>query len=417
MTISPKWHGVDLTDDQLTLLDWLREFCLKEIRPQAAHYDKTQATPWEIIHKAAEAGIYSLDFFGQLFFGDPSGKTAALAIEELFCADPGIALALFGTGLPAAAIMANGTDAQKMKWLPLCFADSDGKPAVAAFCSSESGAGSDVSGMRTRAVYNAKKKTWTITGTKDWITNGGLANESGVISGVHVVVAVVDPKLGARGQASFVVPPGTKGLSQGTKHHKLGFRASHTAEVVFDNVEVPADCLLGGKEALDARLARVRSGQKSGGQAAMATFEGTRWMVAAMGVGLARAAFDYTVQYAREREAFGKPIAEHQQVAQMLAELDVSIDAARLLVIDAASKYMSGGGLNRAEGSKAKLFATELAVRATRDAVQILGGAGYVEDHPVERWYRDAPLLTIFEGTTQIQRLMIASTATGLRIR
>lgn len=417
MTISSKWHGVDLDDDQLTLLDWLRQFCQDEIRPAAAKYDKSQATPWDIIGKAAEAGIYSLDFFGQLFFGDPTGKTAALAIEELFCADPGIALAIFGTGLPAAAIMANGTDAQKMEWLPKCFADDKGKPALAAFCSSESNAGSDVSGMRTRAVYNARKKTYTITGTKDWITNGGIVNEEGEITGVHVVVAVVDPKLGSRGQASFIVPPGTKGLSQGSKHHKLGFRASHTAEVVFDAVEVPADCLLGGKEALDARLAKARSGQKSGGQAAMATFEGTRWMVAAMGVGLARAAFEYSRDYATEREAFGKPIAEHQQVAQMIAELDMSIDAARLLVIDAAHKYLTTGKLERAEGSKAKLFATELAVKATRYAVQILGGAGYVEDHPVERWFRDAPLLTIFEGTSQIQNLMIASTTTGLRIR
>ena len=236
MTISSKWHGVDLNDDQLTVLDWLREFCEKEIRPNASKYDKSQETPWEVIHKAAAAGIYSIDFFGQLFFGDPTGKVAALAIEELFFADPGIALALFGTGLPAAAIMANGTNEQKGKWLPRCFVDSKGKPALAAFCSSESGAGSDVSGMRTRAVYNAKKKTWTINGTKDWITNGAIANEAGEITGVHVVVAVVDPKLGARGQASFIVPPGTRGLSQGVKHHKLGFRASHTAEVVFDNV-------------------------------------------------------------------------------------------------------------------------------------------------------------------------------------
>jgi hypothetical protein len=417
MTISSKWHGIDLNDDQLTMLDWLRQFCEKEIRPAAAKYDKSQETPWDIIKKAADSGIYSLEFFGQLFFGDPTGVTAALAIEELFFADPGIALALFGTGLPAAAIMANGTDAQKMEWLPKCFVGAKGEPVLAAFATSESGAGSDVSGMRTRAVYNKKNDTWTINGTKDWITNGAISAPEGGITGLHVVVAVVDAKLGSRGQASFIVPAGTQGLSQGTKHHKLGFRASHTAEVVFDNVVVPGNCLLGGKEALEGRLVKARAGQSSGGQAAMATFEGTRWMVAAMGVGLARAAYEHARDYAVQREQFGKPIAQHQQVALMLAELDTNIDAARLLVIDAAHKYMSGAKLLRAEGSKAKYFATELAVKATRYAVQILGGAGYVDEHPVERWYRDAPLLTIFEGTTQVQVNLIASVGTGLRIR
>ena len=194
------------------------------------------------------------------------------------------------------------------------------EPVLAAFATSESGAGSDVSGMRTRAVYNKKNDTWTINGTKDWITNGAISAPEGGITGLHVVVAVVDAKLGSRGQASFIVPAGTQGLSQGTKHHKLGFRASHTAEVVFDNVVVPGNCLLGGKEALEGRLVKARAGQSSGGQAAMATFEGTRWMVAAMGVGLARAAYEHARDYAVQREQFGKPIAQHQQVALMLAE-------------------------------------------------------------------------------------------------
>lgn len=408
MTISPKWHGCDLTDDQLTVLEWLRDFCQKEIRPNGAQYHKSQTTPWDIIKKAAACGIYSDDFFKQLF-ADPTGLTAALGIEELFHADPGIALAIFGTGLPAAALIANGTQKQVDEWLPKCFGTAK-DPKVAAFCTSEADAGSDVSGMKTRAVYDEKSDTWTLNGTKYWITNGGIAD-------VHVVVASVDPELGSRGQASFVVPGGTKGLSEGAVLDKMGFRASHTSEVVLDDVVVPGDCLLGGKDKLDKRLAKARKNESSGGSAAMATFEGTRWMVAAMGVGLARAAYEYARDYAKTRVAFGKPIAEHQQVSEMLANLATDIYLARLGVIDAARTYLTTLHLGAAQGSKVKLFATELAVRATRDAVQILGGAGYVNDHPVAQWYADAPLLTIFEGTSQIQKNIIASVETGLRVR
>lgn len=408
MTISSKWHGVDLTDDQLTLLDWLREFCVKEIRPAGAKYHKSGEVPWEIIKKAAKAGIYSRDFLEQLFT-DPTGKTPALAIEELFHADAGIALALFGTGLPAMAIMANGTNEQRDQWLDKCFG-TIGKPGLAAFACSEAGAGSDVSMVTSTAVWNKEDQTWTLNGVKAWITNGGIAD-------VHVVIAIVDAELGVRGHASFVVPPGTKGLSQGSKYDKLGFRASHTAEVVLENVVVPADCLLGGKEKLDQRLERARNKESAGGQAAMATFEGTRWMVAAMGVGLARAAFEHARDYAVGRVQGGKRIAEHQQVAAMLADMATEIYLARLGVIDAAHTYLTTGQLSGAQGSMVKYFASELAVRVTRNAVQILGGAGYTHDHPVAQWMCDAPLLTLFEGTSQVQKNVIASTVTGLRIR
>lgn len=421
MTISPNWHGFDLTEDQLTVLDWVRDFCRTEIRPAGPQWHKAEATPWPLIRKAAKCGLYSEDFFKKLFL-DPTGILPALVIEELFWADGGSALALFGSGLPAAAIMANGTGnpsleelgiegkGQQGKWLPECFGTAD-NPRLAAFATSESDAGSDVSGMRTTAVYDEKTDTWTLNGVKDWITNGGIEGA------LHVVVASVDRKLGSRGQASFIVPPGTKGLSQGTVHHKLGFRASVTAEVVLDHVVVPGDCLLGGKDKLDKRLARARAGESAGGQAAMATFEGTRWMVAAMGVGLARAAYEYARDYAKERQAFGKKIAEHQQVAEMLADMATKIHLARLGVIDAARTYLTTGKLTQAQGSMVKYFATELAVECTRNAVQILGGAGYVDEHPVMQWYGDAPLLTIFEGTSQIQKNLIASTVTGLRIR
>ncbi len=408
MSTQIKWHGIALNDDQETVLEWLREFCATEVRPNGAKYHKLEETPHEIIKKAAECGIYSLDFFMQLF-ADKSGVTAALGIEELFFSDAGIALAIFGTGLAASAVLANGTGDQIGEWLPKCFGTGE-DPKLAAFCCSEPDAGSDVSSLRTTAVYDEKTDTWTLNGRKDWITNGGIAD-------VNVVVASVDASLGSRGQASFIVTGDAKGLSQGRKHHKLGFRASHTAEVVLENVVVPGAYLLGGKEKLDERLERARSKQSSGGQAAMATFEGTRWMVAAMGVGIARAALEYARDYAVGRVQFGKPIAEHQQIAEMLADMATEVHLARLGVLDAASTYLNTGTLTAAQGSMVKYFASELAVRATRNAIQILGGAGYVDEHPVGQWHGDALLLTIFEGTTQVQKNLIASTVTGLRIR
>ena len=409
MAVSSKWFNFDLTDDQLDILDWVREFVQKEIRPAAAEWDNKEETPWPLIKKAADCDLYSLDFYMQLF-ADPSGRTLSLALEEIFWGDAGIGLALFGTGLAVSAIIANGTPEQAGQWLPQCFGTKE-KPAVAAFCASESGAGSDVSAIRATARYNKAKDTWTLNGTKDWITNGGIA-------GVHVVVASVDNKLGSRGQASFVIPPNTPGLSQGTKHKKLGIRASHTAEVVLDNVVVPGNCLLGGKDKLDKRLAKARSGESSlGEQAAMKTFEASRPLVGAMAVGIARAALDYAREYALTRLAFGSPIADKQAIAFKLADMDTEIDAARLLVHRAAGMALSGQDMARAEGSKAKLFASEVAVRATREAVQILAGAGYVKDHPVERWLRDALIYTIFEGTSEIQRIVIARALTGRNVR
>src|SRR5690606_32803275 len=189
---------------------------------------------------------------------------------------------------------------------------------LGAFCSSEPDAGSDVSAIRTRAVYDQAADEWVLNGTKTWATNGGIAD-------VHVVVASVDPELGSRGQASFIVPPNTPGLSQGQKFAKHGIRASHTAEVVLDGVRVPGDCLLGGKERLDQRLARARAGERTGEQAALRTFETTRPAVAAMAVGIARAAYEYARDYAGEREQFGRKIGENQAVAFLLAEMATRI--------------------------------------------------------------------------------------------
>jgi alkylation response protein AidB-like acyl-CoA dehydrogenase len=266
-----------------------------------------------------------------------------------------------------------------------------------------------VSSLRTRAVYDEANDEWVLNGTKAWITNGGIAD-------VHVVVAAVDPALKGRGQASFIVPPGTKGLSQGQKYLKHGIRASHTAEVVLDDVRVPGRCLLGGKEKLDAKLARARemghSGEK---QPAMATFEATRPTVGAQALGIARAAYEYALQYAKERHTFGKPIIQHQAIAFKLANMATEIDASRLLIWRAAWLARNGGFKN-GEGSMSKYKASEVAVRVTEDAIQILGGYGYTREYPVERWHRDAKIHTIFEGTSEIQQLVIARAISGMRI-
>ena len=279
-----------------------------------------------------------------------------------------------------------------------------------AFCSSEPDAGSDVSAIKTRAVYDQAKDEWVLNGVKTWATNGGIAD-------VHVIVASVEPELGSRGQASFVVPPNTPGLSQGQKFQKHGIRASHTAEVVLDDVRVPGSCLIGGKDKLDERLARAKEGKRSKGQAAMKTFETTRPVVAAMAVGTARAAYEYARDYSIQREQFGRPIGDNQGVAFLLADMATRIDAARLLVWRAAWMARNGKDFDNAEGSMSKLYASETATFVTQNALRILGGNGYTREYPVERWHRDATIFTIFEGASEIQKLIIGRQITGLPIR
>ncbi len=285
-----------------------------------------------------------------------------------------------------------------------------GDVKLGAFCSSEPDAGSDVSAIRTRGTYDAAAGEWVLNGVKTWATNGGIAD-------VHVVVASVDPSLGSRGQASFVVPPGTPGLSMGQKFRKHGLRASHTAEVVLSDVRVPGRCLLGGRDRLEERLARVREGGRAGEQAAMRTFEASRPGVAAMAVGIARAAMEYAAEYSTRRVQFGRPIGQNQAVAFMLADMAAAVDAARLLAWRAAWMARHGRPFRRAEGSMSKLVAGETAVRVTEQAIQILGGNGYTREFPVERWHRDAKIFTIFEGTSEIQRLIIGRAITGLDVR
>ncbi|TDC28037.1 acyl-CoA dehydrogenase [Streptomyces sp. 8K308] len=400
--------SLDLTEEQRDLRDWVHGFAAEVVRPAAAEWDDREETPWPIIREAARIGLYGFESLAEMY-GDPTGLSLQLANEELFWGDAGIGMAIFGTSLAVAGIFAAGTPDQLAEWVPQCFGDAD-DPRVAAFCVSEPEAGSDVSAMRTRARYDEARDEWVLNGQKAWITNGGIA-------GVHVVVAAVDPALGARGQAAFVVPPGTAGLTGNRKIRKLGLRASHTADVFLDDVRVPGHCLLGGRERLEHRLARAREGGQAKGQAAMATFEVSRPTVGAQALGIARAAYEYALDYAGQREAFGRPVIDNQAIAFALADLRTEIDAVRLLIWRAAWMGRNEKPFTAAEGSMSKLRAGELAVRATEKAVQILGGAGYSRDHPVERMYRDAKIYTIFEGTSEIQRLVIARAISGRPLR
>jgi alkylation response protein AidB-like acyl-CoA dehydrogenase len=411
-----------LTEDQQTLQKWVHEFAQDVVRPVASEWDEREETPWPVIQEAAKVGLYSLDFFGTAW-ADETGLSVPLVMEELFWGDAGIGLSIVGTTLGVAGILSNGTNEQIGEWVPQCFGTAD-DVKMAALAVSEPNAGSDVSSMKTRAVYDEARDEWVLNGVKTWITNGGIAD-------VHVVVAAVDPALKARGQASFVVGPEFKGkgLSQGQKFKKHGIRASHTSEVILDDLRLPGSALLGGKDRLDARLAKAReraeavargenvqSAREKGGQAAMATFEASRPSVGAQAVGIARAAYEYSLEYAKTREQFGRPIVANQGIAFMLADMKTKIDAARLLVWRAAWMGRNGVPFTAGEGSMSKLFAGETAVDVTEKAIQILGGNGYTREYPVERWHRDAKIYTIFEGTSEIQRLIIGRAISGIQI-
>jgi len=411
--------SLELDEDQITLRKWLHEFATDVIRPAAAEWDEREETPWPVIQEAAKAGIYSLDFFASAW-DDESGISLPITMEELFWGDAGIGLSLVGTTLGVAGILSSGTLEQIGEWVPRCFGSED-DVKLAALAVSEPGAGSDVSSMKTRAVYDEATGEWVLNGVKTWITNGGIAD-------VHVVVAAVAPELRARGQASFVVGPEFKGrgLSQGQKFRKHGIRASHTSEVVLTDLRLPGSALLGDKDRLDERLARARERQvaldrgeqvtsvrQKGGQGAMATFESSRPAVGAQAVGIARAAYEYALDYAKTREQFGRPIVQNQGIAFMLADMKTKVDASRLLVWRAAWMGKNNVPFGAGEGSMSKLYAGETAVDVTEKAIQILGGNGYTRDYPVERWHRDAKIYTIFEGTSEIQRLIISRAISG----
>jgi acyl-CoA dehydrogenase len=400
--------NLELSQDQKDIREWVHGFAEGVVRPAAHEWDEREETPWPVIQEAAKIGLYGFEGLAQ-FWMDTTGLTMPIVNEELFWGDAGIGMAIMGTTLAVAAIYASGTPDQLAEWVPQCYGTPD-DPKVGAFCSSEPDAGSDVSAIRTTAGYDEATDEWVLNGQKAWATNGGIA-------AVHVIIASVDRELGSRGHAGFVVPPGTKGLEQGSKVKKHGLRASHTADVHLDDCRIPGSCLLGGKEKLDERLARAREGTSSRGQAAMKTFEVSRPTVGSQAVGIARAAYEYALDYSKERSQFGRPIVENQAIAFALADMKMEIDAARLLVWRAAWMGRTGKDFDNAEGSMSKLKAGEVAVWATERAIQILGGNGYTREFPVERMHRDAKIYTIFEGTSEIQRLVISRAISGARIR
>ena len=399
---------LELNQDQKDIREWVHGFAEGVVRPAAAEWDEREETPWPVIQEAAKIGLYGFEALGQ-FWADETGLTLPIANEELFWGDAGIGMAIMGTSLAVAAIFGQGTPEQMGEWIPQCFGTPD-DVKLGAFCASEPDAGSDVSAIRTTAKYDEASDEWVINGQKAWATNGGIAN-------VHVVIASVDRELGSRGHAAFVIPPGTKGCEQGAKVKKHGLRASHTADVHLDDCRVPGSCLLGGKGKLDERLARVREGKKAKSQAAMQTFEASRPTVGAQALGIARAAYEYALEYAKERRQFGRAIVENQSIAFALADMKLEIDAARLLVWRAAWMGRSGQTFENAEGSMSKLKAGEVAVWATERAIQILGGNGYTREFPVERMHRDAKIYTIFEGTSEIQRLVISRAISGVHVK
>src|ERR1039457_3676465 len=398
-----------LSQEQKDIRDWVHGFAADVVRPAAHEYDEREETPWPIIGEAAKIGLYGYEGMAQ-FFADPSGLGLPLVNEELFWGDAGIGMSIMGTSLAVAAIFGQGTGEQIGEWIPRCFGTQE-DIKVAAFCASEPHAGSDISGVRTTAKFDDAKNEWVINGQKAWATNGG-------ISDVHVVIASVDRELHSKGHAAFVVPMSeAKGISQGSKVSKHGLRASHTADVFLDDCRVPAGYVLGGKDKLDARLARVREGTRSKSQAAMQTFESSRPTVGAQALGIARAAYEYSLEYAKQREQFGRKIIENQAIAFTLARMKMEIDAARLLVWRASWMGRNQVPFKNAEGSMSKLKSGEGAVWGTERAMQILGGNGYTREVPRSEEHRDAKIYDIFEGTAEIQQLVIARAISGMYIK
>lgn len=374
----------ELTEEQSRLREMLHEFANQEIAPKAKAFDEANEFPWENVKKMRELGL-----FGMVFPEEYGGQgldtlSYAIAVEEISraCASTGITLAAH-VSLGTSPIYNFGTEAQKRKYLPaLCSGEK-----LASFGLTEPEAGSDAGGTKTRAVLEGN--TYTVNGRKIYITNGS-------VSGTTVFTAVTAPGTGVNGISAFVIEKGTPGFSAGTREKKLGHRASDTVELLFENVKLPKENLLekDGKE-----------GQ--GFKQFMKTLDGGRISIGAMSVGIAQASLDAALKYARERRQFGKAISEFQAIQLLLADMATGVEAARLLVYQTARLKDRGLPFTR-QSAMAKLMASTVAMKAADTAIQIHGGAGYMTDHPVERYFRDAKLMEIGEGTSQIQRLVIA---------
>lgn len=388
-----------LNDEQLEFQQLCRRFATEVMRPVADKYDREQSVPWEVIQEARAWKLHGTELLMRMG-GDSEGMLGVIYSEELHYGCAGLALAVSGSSLAAAGIAASGTPEQVGKWLPMCFGEGDDLK-LAAYAVTEAGAGSDVKSLRTTAKLDEETQEWVLNGTKVFITNGGIAD-------VTVVVATVDPELGHRGQASFIVEKDTPGHSQGKKEDKIGIRASHTAEVVLDNVRVPMENLLGGKEKLDRKLEKARSGQKSGPSGALATFEITRPMVGASALGIARAAYEWTLDYLEDKSDSDGPLIEQQRVQQVLADVATEIEAARLLVYRAAWMGRSGVPMTGGQGSMSKLKAGDVTMWVTTVLMDLVGPYAQTTDCPLEKWFRDAKIYQLFEGTAQVQRLVIS---------
>lgn len=386
-----------LSDEAREFQDRCHRFAEQVIRPAAARYDREQAVPWDVIREARAWGLHGLDLL-QTMASDPGGMNGVIYAEELHWGCAGIALAISASSLAAAGIASSGTPEQMARWLPECYGTGD-EIKSAAYAVTEPQAGSDVKSLRTTAKRDGEE--WILNGTKVFISNGGIAD-------LNVVVATVDPHLGHRGQASFIVEKGTPGLSQGKKEDKLGIRASQTTEVVLEDCRIPLENLLGGMEKLERKLERARSGQKGGSSGALATFEITRPVVGASAIGIARAAYEWTLDYLEDRSDENGPLLDQQRVQQVLADVATEIDAARLLVQRAAWMGRNGKLMTAGQGSMSKLKAGDVTMWVTTALMDLVGPEAGLTDHPLEKWFRDAKIYQLFEGTAQIQRLVIS---------
>jgi len=370
----------ELDDDLLTLQETARRFADEEIIPVAAQYDVSGEFPMEIMRKAWELGL------SHTFIPEEHGGVglsilgSCIAVEEVSRGCSGMTTSLISNDLGLTPILVGGSEDQIREWLAPCSEEFK----VFAFCLSEPGAGSDVAGLQLHAEKDGDD--YVLNGTKAWITNGGVAD-------LYTVFATLDRSTRHAGICAFVLQRDTPGLTPGKKEDKMGQRASDTCVIHFDNVRVPSSQLLGAE------------GQ--GFKIAMATLDRTRPLIGALATGIARRALEESLAYAAERKAFGQPIGEFQAVQFMLADMAKDIEAGRLLTHQSAWMLDQGRPASK-QSSMAKCFATDSAMRATVDAVQIFGGNGYTKEYPVEKLMRDAKLMQIYEGTNQIQRIVIA---------
>lgn len=372
---------MQLTDEQVMLRDMARNFSRKEIAPRAEHYDRANEFPWEVYKKAAEIGLTTLNIPEEYGGVGASVFEEAIVGEELSWGCSGCSTALTINNLSSLPISLAGSEAQKKYWLGDRMVDAG---HMAAYCVTEPAAGSNVVGMQTRAVKKGDK--YILNGTKTFISNATVAN-------FYTVFAVTEPEAGHKGLSCFVIERDSAGVNVSKHFDKLGQRAADTAEVSFVDVEVPAENLLGGE------------GQ--GFYIAMQVFDKSRVPVGAGAVGVAQRALDESVRYSQERETFGVPIWQHQAVGQMIAKMATQVEAARSLVYRASHAVDSDAPDKTKLASMAKVFAADIAMEATVDAVQIFGGYGFMKEYPVEKLMRDVKVYQIYEGTSQIQRNII----------